>query len=364
MKCKNCGYEVDDKQNFCPSCGCPIGNKQNSEFKQVKLSNDRNNLLKIFCGFFAVLFLIAGLMRLSQALNCFNEAIDSLAWIGYIYTIGDFIAPIFAAFLSLSCAACYFLFTAILVLTFYRYENSKAEMFFIVILEAAILNLVVAILANGFMSIFGDYLYVTHPWHNFSFTIFTSCFVVVGYIVVVSLLGVTLHYEINEKTLKDAPLDLYIYAQMWMKDKTSQRSNTINNNTNNGSLKTNRSFITFILLSFITCGIYTLYFIYNISKDINIIAQDDGDNTPGVLAFFLLSLITCGLYSFYWLYKLGNRIQNSGYKYGLRINENGNTLLLWSIIGIVCCGIGTYVSYYFIIKNMNILAYEYNKSIE
>ena len=37
-----------------------------------------------------------------------------------------------------------------------------------------------------------------------------------------------------------------------------------------------KSFLTFLLLSIITCGIYSLYYLYRMTKDINQMAGDDG----------------------------------------------------------------------------------------
>lgn len=36
--------------------------------------------------------------------------------------------------------------------------------------------------------------------------------------------------------------------------------------------------------------------------------EGDGEQTSGLVAFILLSFITCGIYAYYWYYKLGNRL--------------------------------------------------------
>lgn len=41
-----------------------------------------------------------------------------------------------------------------------------------------------------------------------------------------------------------------------------------------------RKFLTYILLSIITCGIYSIIFWYSLTEDINRACQGDGENTP------------------------------------------------------------------------------------
>lgn len=82
-------------------------------------------------------------------------------------------------------------------------------------------------------------------------------------------------------------------------------------------IKTDRGVIGWLLLSIVTCGIYSYYFLYCLARDINVMCQDDGDFTPGLAAFILLSFVTCGFYALYWYYKIGNRLQANAPRYGL-----------------------------------------------
>lgn len=63
-----------------------------------------------------------------------------------------------------------------------------------------------------------------------------------------------------------------------------------------GRLKEDRSLVTYILLSLVTCGIYGYYFIYKLAEEVNIACEGDGEQTSGLVAFILLSFITCGIY--------------------------------------------------------------------
>lgn len=127
-----------------------------------------------------------------------------------------------------------------------------------------------------------------------------------------------------------------------------------------GPIKTDRSVIGWLLLSIVTCGIYSYYFLYCLARDINVMCQDDGDSTPGLAAFILLSFVTCGFYAYYWYYKIGNRLQANAPRYGLMFQENGTTVLMWQIIGVLLCGLGPIFAMNIIIKNTNALATVYN----
>lgn len=125
-------------------------------------------------------------------------------------------------------------------------------------------------------------------------------------------------------------------------------------------IPTNRSLIAYILLSIITCGIYSYYFIYSIARDVNTMCRDDGEKTGGLLAFILLSFVTCGFYGLYWEYKLGNRLAANAPRYGITFQENGTSVLLWYLVGSLLCGIGPFIAMHILIKNTNALAAAYN----
>lgn len=125
-------------------------------------------------------------------------------------------------------------------------------------------------------------------------------------------------------------------------------------------IKTDRGVIGWLLLSIVTCGIYSYYFLHCLARDINVMCQDDGDSTPGIAAFILLSFVTCGFYALYWYYKIGNRLQANAPRYGLVFQENGTTILMWQIVGALLCGLGPIFAMNIIIKNTNAMATVYN----
>lgn len=74
-----------------------------------------------------------------------------------------------------------------------------------------------------------------------------------------------------------------------------------------------RSIAISIILSFVTCGIYSLYWLACLNDDTNEVTGNSG--TSGMMVV-LFSIITCGIYFIYWGYKMGdildrNRIQHN-----------------------------------------------------
>ena len=59
-------------------------------------------------------------------------------------------------------------------------------------------------------------------------------------------------------------------------------------------METDRSIVTVVLLSMITCGIYGFYFVYKCAQDMNTMCDDD-EETGGLAVYILLSMVTCGL---------------------------------------------------------------------
>lgn len=123
-----------------------------------------------------------------------------------------------------------------------------------------------------------------------------------------------------------------------------------------------KSFILFLVLSFLTCGIYSFYFIYSVSRDTNTMCYGDGEYTRGLVGYIILTILTCGLYSLLWHYNLANRLNANIYKYGGTASENGLTFILFYIIGILVCFFCSFYAIYIIFKLFNKLAFLYNNS--
>ena len=123
-----------------------------------------------------------------------------------------------------------------------------------------------------------------------------------------------------------------------------------------------REFWMVLLLSIVTCGIYFYFYLYQMTKDLNAMAGEDGKTIDPTLAV-VLSIVTCNIYTLWWYYQMGNRMQQMGTANRIPVEENGTTYLMWVLIGYVICGLGSYVALYLFIKNFNNLAFAYNSHI-
>lgn len=124
-----------------------------------------------------------------------------------------------------------------------------------------------------------------------------------------------------------------------------------------------RSLLMLIVLTFFTCGIYSIFFMYKYAEDMNVICDGDGKTTQNYIIVLLLSFITCGIYPMIWFYGIGNRLQQNAPRYGMGFSENGTTILMWMIFGSFLCGIGSFIALHIMIKNMNALASVYNSKL-
>lgn len=111
----------------------------------------------------------------------------------------------------------------------------------------------------------------------------------------------------------------------------------------------NRSLVTCILLSIVTCGIYLYVWLYNMVNDLNTASNDRNATSGGSVILF--TILTCGIYLWIWMYKAGEQLcvarQNAlGYR-----GENSGFLYI-----ILCLfGLGI-VSYALIQHELNQLA--------
>ena len=125
-----------------------------------------------------------------------------------------------------------------------------------------------------------------------------------------------------------------------------------------------RSFVTYLLLSIITCGIYSIYYWYVFTEDLNRICSEKvRDDRPSMnyILVLLLSIVTCGIFYYFWLYQQGNCMLDASRGYGREFHESGTTYLLWCLFGALLCGIGSLYGTYLMIRNMNTLIGEYNR---
>lgn len=90
-----------------------------------------------------------------------------------------------------------------------------------------------------------------------------------------------------------------------------------------------RNIFAVIVFSIITCGIYNLFWQYNISKELQE-AMPECDLAPGL---DLLLSILCLPYMFYWIYKVSKTAANVEFSLGMRGTDNAIINLLLAIFG-------------------------------
>lgn len=110
-------------------------------------------------------------------------------------------------------------------------------------------------------------------------------------------------------------------------------------------------------------------------EDINLICDGDGQYTTEVVEFFLLSFVTFGIYSYFWEYNVQNRLKSNALRYNVVIPDSGSTVLLWNILGVVLgsivllwniilgvllVGAGPLIALHIMLTSTNKLAYAYN----
>jgi hypothetical protein len=97
-----------------------------------------------------------------------------------------------------------------------------------------------------------------------------------------------------------------------------------------------RSIALAIILSFITCGIYGIYWFIVMTNDVGRLS---GDSTFTGGKHLLLTLVTCGIWSFIWSYQVGKQVAEAQRQRGFAVSDNSVLYLILSIVGL---GIVTY----------------------
>lgn len=399
MYCKNCGKQLSETDRFCPNCGTDqqsagsqVPPQQNAGWQVPPQQPTYNSnpsggnqgiyeiILKIFATLCAVIFLFRSLG------TGFSSLRSLFAMFGYFYF------PIFlnAILLALSTLAGLWMVLVLALTAFRRTPENTAPMMFGTAAGGALV-LVLQILRLLLILIF---------FQSFNTSIFLSMLgVVICVAGVYALLYLIDQAPTPESLLQDPAGKLSaIFGTAGDSVKEAQAKQAANasakaeaeaaaaaaaasaaaSNSSTapegpaytgytapdmGPVKTDRSLLMYILLSIVTCGIYSWYFIYSLARDVNIMCREDGQKTGGLLAFILLSIVTCGIYALYWEYCLGNRLAANAPRFGLNFQENGTTVLLWYLVGAFLCGIGPYVAMHILIKNSNALGVAYNRSI-
>lgn len=91
-----------------------------------------------------------------------------------------------------------------------------------------------------------------------------------------------------------------------------------------------RSIAMVIIFSFITCGLYSLYWLYVTTDEVK---QYLNDSTIDPSIDLILTIITCGLYTFYWYYKISKLITQCQKISNLPIEDNSLLYIILALFG-------------------------------
>ncbi len=126
-----------------------------------------------------------------------------------------------------------------------------------------------------------------------------------------------------------------------------------------------------VILAFcVGISIYAFVLFWGVCRDMNIVCGRYENNyqqmkSPNWLVVGILSGLTLGVYFYYWIYKQGNRMYNVGQNcYGKKIKDKGSDYLLFSLLGLITCGICHMIANGKLIKNLNILIDAYNQELQ
>ena len=127
------------------------------------------------------------------------------------------------------------------------------------------------------------------------------------------------------------------------------------------NLDTNRSLVKFILIGFITLGIYQLFITARAGEDLNMMASRwDGKRTMNYwLIALLLGPITLGIMYLIWWNGFANRIGAEQQRRGLPKTVSASDFWLWSILGSLII-VGPFIFAYKWLGAMNQLCENYN----
>lgn len=126
-------------------------------------------------------------------------------------------------------------------------------------------------------------------------------------------------------------------------------------------LETNRGLLKFILLSFVTLGIYGLIKMSSLGEDLNLIASRfDGKKTMHYcLMFLLVAPLTLGIGGIVWYHNISNRMDNELRRRNINYSFGAGTFWGWGVLGSLII-VGPFIYYHRLFKAMNLLSQNYN----
>lgn len=97
-----------------------------------------------------------------------------------------------------------------------------------------------------------------------------------------------------------------------------------------------------ILFTFLTCGLYGLYWMAQVTNDVHAVSGKPQCAGGGKAVLF--SVLTCSIYMYYWIYKIGGELVEARYRMGLALDVvekkiYRNVILIMTLVSIGISGL-------------------------
>ena len=135
----------------------------------------------------------------------------------------------------------------------------------------------------------------------------------------------------------------------------------MNNNQTTRTFKDDRSIWKFILFGLLTFGIYEIWYVYHVIKDINLLCGDEDESIPSFWSYFILSILTLGIYEIYYWLKASDMIRREAVSRKLTVELTPGFIALCLVINLVVKGLGGLVAFSQIFRALNAIAEDYNR---
>jgi hypothetical protein len=117
------------------------------------------------------------------------------------------------------------------------------------------------------------------------------------------------------------------------------------------------NWILFLVLNYVTCGLWGIYVWTVITKNKNVMAEKYGvQKIMGYIPAFLLTMITCGIYGLVWFYKMSKQQVELNKALGAELDPSDNPIVFFIIMFVPFYG------FYVLFKNYNAAVDAYERA--
>ena len=124
-------------------------------------------------------------------------------------------------------------------------------------------------------------------------------------------------------------------------------------------MRTNRGMVKTILLTFITCGIYGIWFWSTVGEDLNILVPNGKKTMHYCLVAFIFSWLTCGIVPLVWMHRISAKTGDALRQRGINYSFGATTFWLWNVLG-SCIVVGPFVYLHKLCKALNLASQDFN----